>query len=337
MRFTLTAEQSAFRHAVHDLLAKECSMSVVREAWEAPPGQLDRGVWNRLDEMGVTAILVPESRAGLGLDECALVPVLEETGRCALPHPIVESAMVAAPLGVSGLVATDLGGGLVSCAADADLLLLRAGPALRAYRPDEVAVTAVTTVDGARRAGTVRPLAAGTLVTDDPAEIATAGLRGTVGVAAQLVGLARRMLEITVAYVVERRQFGVPIGSFQAVKHHLANALVQIEFAAPAVSRAGHSLASRARTVARDVSMAKALAGDAAAVTGRAALQCHGAIGYTVEYDLQLLMKRAWALTRSWGDRAFHAEAVAAAITGRLDGADPASCVRAPGSPEEKR
>ena len=60
--------------------------------------------------------------------------------------------------------------------------------------------------------------------------------------------------------------------------------------------------------------MAKALATDAAAVTGRAALQCHGAIGYTVEHDLHLFLKRSWALSRSWGDRAFHADRVASAL-----------------------
>lgn len=323
MRFALTAEQAAFRDAAGELLAKECPPPVVRAAWEAPVGQLDRGVWGRLDQMGVLAMLVPEANAGLGLDECALVGVLEETGRYALPHPIVETAMVAAPLGLRGLVATDLGGGLVPCAADADVLLLRAGSVVRAYRPDEVAVTPVATVDGARRAATVTAVGAGALVTDDPTEIAAAGLRGALGVAAQLVGLSRRMLDLTVAYVTERRQFGVPVGSFQAVKHHVADALVQIEFAAPAVGRAAYSLASGAPAAARDVSMAKALASDAAAVTGRAALQCHGAIGYTVEYDLHLFMKRAWALARAWGDRASHADVVAKALL--------------PGSPVEAR
>ncbi|MFF3372239.1 acyl-CoA dehydrogenase family protein [Streptomyces sp. NPDC002680] len=316
MRFSLTVEQAEFRDAVGELLAKECPLAAVRAAWEAPPGSLDRHVWRRLDEMGVQAMLLPEARGGLGLDECALVPVLEQTGRCALPHPIVETAMVAAPLGVTGFVATDLGGRFVPCAADADVLLLRADPTLRAYRPDEVEIVAVTTVDRARRAATVTAVGEGTLVTDDPADIAAAELRGALGTAAQLVGLSRRMLDLTVAHVTQRHQFGVPVGSFQAVKHHAANALTRIEFAAPVVLRAAYSLASRAPTAGRDVSMAKALASDAAAMTGRTALQCHGAMGYTVEHDLHLLMKRTWALTRAWGDRAHHAEVVATALEG---------------------
>jgi alkylation response protein AidB-like acyl-CoA dehydrogenase len=314
MRFALTEEEVAFREVARQLLAKECTLPVVRAAWAAPPGQLDRSVWERIEEMGLLAVLIPESRGGLGLNECALVPILEETGWYVLPHPIVDTAMVAAPLGVTGMVATDLGGRIVGCAGDADVLLLRVGSALRAYQPDEVELTAVGTLDGARRASTVAPVGAGTLVTDNPGDIEGAVRRGALGTASQLVGLSRRMLDITVSYVRDRHQFAVPVGSFQAVKHHLANALLQIEFAAPAVMRAGHSVTVGAPTVARDVSMAKALATDAAAVTCRAALQCHGAIGYTVEYDLHLFMKRSWALSRSWGDRTFHAEVVARSL-----------------------
>jgi alkylation response protein AidB-like acyl-CoA dehydrogenase len=106
--------------------------------------------------------------------------------------------------------------------------------------------------------------------------------------------------------VKERQQFGVAVGSFQAVKHHLADAALALEFARPAVHRAAWSVATSAPTRARDVSMAKAMASDASELAGRKALQCHGAIGYTVEADLHLYMKRTWALARSWGDSAFH-------------------------------
>src|SRR3981189_2512231 len=111
----------------------------------------------------------------------------------------------------------------------------------------------------------------------------------------QLGGLGRRMLDLTPAYVATRRQFGAPVGSFQAVKHHLANALLRLEFAAPAVLAAGWALAGRGAPRRRDVSMAAILATEAARETAKAAIQCHGAIGYTVEYDLHLYAKRAWA------------------------------------------
>jgi alkylation response protein AidB-like acyl-CoA dehydrogenase len=113
---------------------------------------------------------------------------------------------------------------------------------------------------------------------------------------------------MTSGYVKERKQFGVPVGSFQAVKHHLANARVGLEFARPLVYRAAATLDGV------HASMALSKSADAAAATARAALQCHGAIGYTTEYDLHLYMKRAWALMRAHGDARFHRNRVAEAI-----------------------
>jgi hypothetical protein len=215
------------------------------------------------------------------------------------------------------MVATDLGGPLVACARDADWLLLHDAPrgALHLVDPAATVLTPVATVDGARRAASVdwQPTPE-TLVTDHPDAVALAFDRGAFGTAAVLVGLGQRMLDLTVAYVTEREQFGVPIGSFQAVKHHLADALKELAFARPAVYRAAHSLATGADTRARDVSMAKAMASDAAAFVGRQALQCHGAIGYTVEHDLHLHLKRTWALAATWGDAAWHRDRVAQAI-----------------------
>src|SRR6266511_4175594 len=98
MYFGFDEDQLAFRDAVRDLLDKECPPEVVRAAWSAAPGELDRAVWDHLAEMGVLSTLVPEPVGGLGLDERSLVLVLEETGRAALPHPIVDTAAVAAPV-----------------------------------------------------------------------------------------------------------------------------------------------------------------------------------------------------------------------------------------------
>jgi alkylation response protein AidB-like acyl-CoA dehydrogenase len=171
-------------------------------------------------------------------------------------------------------------------------------------------------VDGARRAATVVPRDVSLVPTEsrDPDALALALDRGVLGTAAVLVGLGQAMLDLTVGYVKERHQFGVPIGSFQAVKHHLADAALQLELTRPAVLRAAWSVAHEVPTRARDVSMAKAMASDAAELVGRKALQCHGAIGYTVEADLHLFLKRAWALARAWGDTAFHTDRVAHAL-----------------------
>jgi hypothetical protein len=127
------------------------------------------------------------------------------------------------------------------------------------------------------------------------------------------------MLDMTVDYVKRREQFGVPVGSFQAIKHALANALVAIEFARPVVLAAGWALASGTADAATLVSAAKIRASEAARLTARTAIQCHGAMGYTTEYDLHLFVKRAWALVPSWGDPGWHRARIAESL-GVADG-----------------
>ena len=314
MRFALDEDREALRSTARDLLAELCPPAVVRAAWTEAP---DPAPWRALAAAGALAVAVPESDGGLGLDETYLVPLLEEAGRAALPHPLTETALVAAPFGVAGsMVATDLGaaGSVVASAGFAECFLLVSGRGLRLFEAHEVDVDAVATVDASRHCGRVQPLAEGRWVTSDPEAVAAAFDRGVLGTAAELLGLSRAMLELTVDYVSQRHQFGKPTGSFQAVKHHLANARLEIEFAAPAVLHAAYAVSRRQADAGRAVSQAKWLAGNAAAVTGRAALQCHGAIGYTVEHDLHLYLKRSWALVRSWGGQDFHADRVAASI-----------------------
>ncbi len=128
-------------------------------------------------------------------------------------------------------------------------------------------------------------------------------------------------MELAVAYAIERHQFGAPIGSFQAVKHMLADVQVAIEYARPTVYRAAHSIATGAPARSVDVSMAKVAACEAAEKAARVALQVHGAIGYTWEQDVHVWMRRAGSLALAWGSSAWHAERVAAAV---LDRAAPA-------------
>ena len=336
MRFGLDEDREALRATARDLLAELCPPAAVRTAWTREP---DPAAWRALADAGALAVLVPESEGGLGLDETYLVPVVEEAGRAALPHPLTETALVAAPLGVVGpMVATNLGaagpaaatdpgaaepaagppegaaGAVLPAATFAEAFLLASGRGLRLYEAHEVEVEPVETVDASRHCARVKPRAAGVAVTEDPDEVSAAFDRGALGIAAELLGLSRTMLQLTVDYTAQRHQFGKPIGSFQAVKHHLANARIQIEFAAPAVLHAAYAMAQDLADASLSVSQAKWLAGNAASVTGRAALQCHGAIGYTTEHDLHLYLKRSWALARSWGGADFHADRVAASI-----------------------
>ena len=305
MKFAFDEEQLAIRDATRDLLAKECTPTHVRAAWTNDTGRVP-GLWNQLADMGVIGMLAPESAGGLGLTFVDLVLVLEETGRHAVPEPIVETAAWGVPL----LGRTDLtiaaSEHWVPWADSADVIFTAAGRFERA----ETQLVARPSVDGARRLFEVEGTPAGV----DGAAALAAYDRGVCGIAAQQCGLADRMLEMTADYVKERRQFGVPVGSFQAVKHHLANARIALEFARPLVYRAAASIAAGDPMTGVHVSMAKAKADAAARQTARAALQCHGAIGYTTEYDLHLYLKRSWALARSWGNTSFHHDRVARAI-----------------------
>jgi alkylation response protein AidB-like acyl-CoA dehydrogenase len=267
-------------------------------------------------------------------------PLLETAGLAApmlaalSPAPAATDALAAllsgtAPLAVGGIDVGLLGpsspttvsaDGLLRTprvvgASQADVFLLSvrdpdSGWQLHAVPASACTVHATPTLDQARDLSTVHwPLSADTLLAYGVAAEASVALmadRGAAGSAALLIGLADRMITLAAEYAKDRHQFGKPIGSFQAVKHLLANARVQLEFARPATYRAAWSLATAQPAVSRHASMAKAMASDAADLAARVALQVHGAIGYTWECDLHFFMKRTWALSQAWGDAATH-------------------------------
>jgi alkylation response protein AidB-like acyl-CoA dehydrogenase len=319
MRFALSDTAAALREAAAGLLDAEVSPDVIRAGWPGGDHALVSAAWQKLAAVGVIGTLVAEERGGLGLDETSLVPLLEEIGRSGLPGPAAETIAVAAPLLDGEHLAGMLAGNTMAAAQlgpddlvphgqHAALIVLRAGGTLRAYERDALDLEACPATDGSRGVARLlrRPAAGGTLLTDDPAVIESARRRGVLGTSALLTGLAARMLTLTVEYCKQREQFGRPIGSFQAIKHALANALVAVEFARPAVLAAAWAQASGAADAAAQVGAAKVLASDAARLVARTALQCHGAIGYTTEYDLHLYAKRAWALIPAWGSPEWH-------------------------------
>ncbi|HWJ63602.1 MAG TPA: acyl-CoA dehydrogenase family protein [Acidimicrobiales bacterium] len=318
MRFAPTQDDEELRAVVHRLLDAEVPASAVRAAAAAPAGHLDRSIWTAIEDMGVLDVLVPAEDGGLGLGLDALIPVLEETGRVALVEPIVESAAVAAPLlgeRRPGLMCgATWGGAPVPCGLDVDAVVVVGDREVIRFERDALELEPLETVDPGRRLARLAHAGDGTVLTDDPGAVAAAFHRGALGTAAQLVGLSDRLIEQTVAYVQDRQQFSVAIGSFQAVKHHLADAAMELAFARPVVRQAAHALDRGHPDAGRQVSQAKAAANEAAELAARTALQCHGAIGYTVEHDLHLHLKRVWALRRSWGTTAWHTEQVARAL-----------------------
>jgi alkylation response protein AidB-like acyl-CoA dehydrogenase len=340
MKFAFTDEQLELQRVVRELLGRECPPARVRAAWDGG-ADAPLAVWPHLAGVGVVGMTAPERFGGLGMDELDLALVLEECGRAALPEPLVEHTAVAVPLVAEtcddafcdrwlgaaaagkATLAVRLGDApFVAGAARARLLLLEHtgvhGAELHAVEPSAVSLVAQSSVDGTRKLARVewQPSPA-TCVARGP--VAREALdrafdRGASAISAELIGVARKLVEMTVEYVKIRQQFGKAVGSFQAVKHMLAEAHVAIELARPCVHRAAYALARHEPDRAVHVSMAKAYASDAAARAARAALQCHGAIGYSFEYDLHLWMKRAWVQAATYGDAAWHRARLASLV-----------------------
>ncbi|NNE73652.1 MAG: acyl-CoA/acyl-ACP dehydrogenase [Acidimicrobiales bacterium] len=332
MNFTFTDDQLLFRDAVRDLFAGECPPEAVRAAWDSDDGRV-AGLWAKMAAMGVVGLTAPEASGGMGMTELDLVLLLEESGFAASPEPLTAHTAVALPVlaeaapdhpllsaGAAGeaTLAVALGhGDLVLGGAAADAIVVPHGDGLGLVPAENVAAAPAASVDESRRLAAVTwaPDAV-TELTSDPAARQRAFDRGALAAAAECVGVAQRLLDYTVEYVTEREQFGKPVGVNQAVKHHLSNVGLALEFARPMVYRAAWGMAAGDTDPSPEVSMAKALASDAVDLACRNALQCHGAIGYTVEYDLQLWLKRGWALAASWGSAADHRRAVAAVLLG---------------------
>lgn len=334
MRFAFTQDQLDFAEAVSDLLAKECDPAAVRVAWENDTGRVP-GLWSRLVEMGVVGLLAPEGVGGLGMGEIDLVRIVYEAGRAALPEPLSTIAGVVVPAvrdhantadaerflsdvcaGTSTIALGLAANPLVVGAAGAAMFVLEADDGLHLVDPDVVEITPEQSVDGSRRVSRVNWNPSSATLMCGPSGAAEALDRAATFTAAELCGLADTMLTLTTGYVAERKQFGVPIGSFQAIKHHCANAMLAVKFAKPLVWRAAYSLTQRDPDASLHASMAKAAASDAADVVGRIAMQCHGGIGYTVEYDLHLYLKRAWSLISQDGSAASHRRRVADRVLG---------------------
>lgn len=323
MRFAFDEDQTAVRDAVTGLLDKRAGLPFLQQAWSNPGAGEVWALWQELADMGVQGLMAPEGAGGAAMGWVAMAPVLAEAGRSALPLPLLETAAVAVPLlaaagDSAGLLPGIVGGTTVVSAAPgpgtpapavsrADWFLV--GGAL--HPRDAVSVTPVVSVDRTRDAGLIEPSGEGVPV--GPGDEA-----GALGAAAVLIGLGRALVQMTVEYVRERKQFGVPVGSFQAVKHHLADATMHVEFAAPAVWAAAWEMdqgpAVGPDRRARSVSLAKALASDAAAKAARTALQCHGAMGYTDDYHLHMWLKRVWCLAPAYGSALDHRRRVAAQL-----------------------
>lgn len=340
MDFSFTADQLALRHALSRFLMAEMAPEMLRELWDSELGR-SPALFRSIAQQGLTGLSVPEAHGGLGLGDMDWALMTQELGYYGMPDSVVDTAclgvgmLAALPAGhpaqawlaqvVDGscrIAVGHPGNPLVSDAHVADLLLLPEttahGLAVHAVPGQAVRVRGQRSIDASRRLAQVEwTTSAATRITDGATGQPlwdTLLERGALAACGQLVGLAQRMLDLAVDYAAQRKQFGKPIGSFQAVKHHLADVVTRIEFARPVLYRAAWALAQGEPRLAALVSHAKLACGEAALTAARKAIQVHGAMGYTWEVDLQMFMKRAWALDAAWGDRTFHRARLAALL-----------------------
>jgi alkylation response protein AidB-like acyl-CoA dehydrogenase len=336
--FEFTDEQLALRDLARDLFEKESPPTRLRELWEG--AARDEAVWRTMGEAGLLGVTVPADFGGVGGDDVDLALVLEEAGRAALPEPLLETVAVGAPLLAAAgtreqkaewlpriasgdaLIAVQLGGAPFAADADlAGLLLCEQDGELHAVPKGSFAVRPVVSEDRARRLFAVSATcSAATRMDGDAAAGERAFLRGAVAAAGVLNGVAQKLLEMTIAHVKARLQFGRPVGSFQAVKHKLADAHVAVASARAATWYAAYALASSLEDASVAASAAKAYASDAEALANAAALQCHAGIGFTWEHDLHLWLKRGKALEQAWGSAREHRERIAASMFGGTRG-----------------
>jgi len=321
VRFTLDSEQRLFAETVRDLLSGADVCGAAR-AWGRGDHAPGRALWRALADAGVFALAVPEEHGGAGVRPVELVAALIEVGRHGVPGPVVETLAAAQVLGDPKALAGIADGSLAATLAlpplvpyaldadAADLVLTVHGDALHRAEP---AGGPHRSLDPARRLFSCSP--AGEIASAESSPSATAAEFAALACAAQALGAGRRLLDATVAHVRTREQFGCPIGEFQAVQHRLADTLIELEFAGSLVY--GAAVAHSGPDSARDASAAKAAASEAAYRAARTALQLHGAIGYTDEFDLSLWIRKARALHTAWGSPAHHRGRVMAALTGK--------------------
>lgn len=317
MKFALDDQQRDFAASIDAALSTADLPGAVR-AWGQGDTAPGRKVWARLADLGVTALAVPEKFDGIDAHPVDLVVALERLGRWCVPGPVTESIAVApvllanddrcAALASGELVATVALPPAVPRAVDAHF----AGLVLLA-RDGQVSDAAA---DGEHESVDPSRTLFDTHATGDAlsADVARAYEFGALATAAQLIGAGQAMLDMSVAYAKQRSQFGRIIGSYQAIKHKLADVHIALEMAQPLVYGAALSLADDSPDTARDVSAAKAAASDAALLAARASLQTHGAIGFTAEHDLSLWLLRVQALWSAWGDPSSHRRRVLEAL-----------------------
>ncbi len=322
MDFTLSEEQELVRSTARTLLAKECPPALVRQAIDDPSAA--DPLWDRLREWVALG-------DGPLVDHCLF---LEETGAVCAPGPYFVTSAIGLPLlraagrdwdgsaalsvawaDEDGVWSNDPGGVVRTFVLDADradlVVAVLPGPAIALVEPPPA--TPIEWVDLTRRAFSCEVAA---IANRGDTNLGPALERATVGLAAEMVGTARWLLDTAVQYAKDRVQFDRPIGSFQAIQHKLADVAVELERAWSAVYYAAMTVDAGDPDRYRAVHVAKAAVGAAVTTAAKEAIQVHGGLGYTWEHDLHLFIRRAYATEHLLGTTAWHHDRLADLLLG---------------------
>ena len=322
MDFRLDDDQVALRDAVRGLSERHFALSDVSVREGVPAGD---AAWRDLEAMGIFALLVPLDAAGTGNGTVTAAVALEELSAHLAVGPVLWTT-ITAPLAlraagdavrVAGVLVAGHPSGpvVIEHAAEADIVIV-----VHDDRVERCDVAALPTANVGEPFDPLTPALAyesmprGEVI-GSPDEARSIRLAGTVLAAAQLVGVAQGALDVASAYALERHQFGVPIGSFQAIKHMLSDMYVRVELARSSTYAAAAILDDeRGGDAEHAASAAKLLAGQAGIDNGRAAVQVLGGMGFTWEMLPHYFLKRAWVLEQSFGTGESHALALGDAL-----------------------
>ena len=324
MNFGFSEDQRTIKATARELLASRSPFERVRAA--AEEGRYDDALWRELCALGWPGIAVAEEHGGQGLGAVELAVLLEELGYACAAVPLLGSALAALALEragdaeqrarwLPGLASGELRGALggvrdlIADAPGADVIVLAEGGAPRVVARADADFEPADAIDPTRRYGRVSgdgPVLGG--------DVEGALGRAGAAVAAELVGVCQRALDMTVAYVGERKQFGVPVGSFQAVAHRCAEMLLHTEGARSAAYFAAWAADAAPERLADACGLACGAARAAGVAVTGSALQAHGGIGFTWEADVHWLFKRAQMDAAMLGSAPAHRARLARAL-----------------------
>jgi alkylation response protein AidB-like acyl-CoA dehydrogenase len=324
--FDFNDEQREIKSTARDFLGSRFKPEKVRELAESD-SPYDDDLWKQMCELGWPGIAISEEYGGLGLGVVELVILQEELGYALAPSPFIANAYAGALIQqagsdeqrsrwLPGIASGEARGAaeldadpdpIVGAAGGASILVLAEGDGARLVEPEAATLERLDLIDTTRAYFRVTADGGESL----PGEIAPAVDTGTVALAAELVGVAQRALDMALDYAKEREQFGRPIGAYQAVSHRLAGMLWAVEEARSLTYYAAWAADAEPESLPLAASMAKARASDAANSVTHDAIQTFGGIGFTWEHDIHFFLKRARVSSRLMGTARRHRERVA--------------------------